>query len=185
MISGSIKTKRNYSTRNTETIKSGEKAFFDDAKRKAQQSKKKTSYKEKVAKGCDYEAFVSDYYKAQGYVVYEHGKEKGREDGGIDIIVMKDKMIYFLQCKNWSENHRYKITHKDIKVFRTEARDFITSNGLFEARQDDIRLRFVVSGNILDKSALYALEGDKNLDYEILKMNNDDYKSTNQKEHNA
>ena len=95
---------------------------------KENQQFKATTPKEK---GNRYEAFIADHYRRLGYVVWEHGKEKGRKDRGIDLIVKKGKEVTFIQCKNWKESTRFKIDHKEVKASRTEAKAFMKENPLF------------------------------------------------------
>jgi len=120
-------------------------------------------------KGTKYEAFVAEYYRKKGYVVWEHGKEKGKLDQGIDLIVKKKKEILFIQCKNWKENSRFKIDHKELKASRTEAREFMKKNPLFKNYQ--IKFRYTLSSNCMHLSALMYMQENKELfDYEVIGM---------------
>ena len=120
-------------------------------------------------KGDRYEAFVAEHYRKLGYVVWEHGKEKGRLDQGIDLIVKKKEEIFFIQCKNWKENSRFKIDHKEVKASRTEARQFMKKNPLFKNYK--IKFRYTLSTNCMHISALRYMDENKALfDYEIIHM---------------
>ncbi len=120
-------------------------------------------------KGNRYEAFIAEHYRRLGYVVWEHGKEKGRKDRGIDLIVKKGKEITFIQCKNWKENTRFKIDHKEVKASRTEARAFMKENPLFIGYK--VKFRYTLSSNCIHSSAIKYIEETKGLfDYEILPM---------------
>lgn len=134
--------------------------------------KNKTSYKEKIEKGALYEEFVALIYKANGYTIWEHGKDKGLKDMGIDLIVKKEKKIILIQCKNWNEDGKFKIDHKDIKVFRTEGRDFINKNEIFKGYE--LHLKYIISGDFIHQSAIYHIEEcnqeNKNISYEIIKI---------------
>lgn len=133
---------------------------------KEAQKIKATTPKEK---GDRYEEFIAQHYRGLGYFVWEHGKEKGRKDRGIDLIVKKNKEIIFIQCKNWKENTRFKIDHKEIKASRTEAREFMKDNPLFIGYKTI--LRYTLSGNFIHPSAIkYIEENSKILDYEVLRM---------------
>ena len=135
---------------------------------------KRTSYKEKVIKGKQYEEYVAKYYTEKGYTVWEHGKDKGRKDGGIDLIVKKDRELILIQCKNWQEDGKWKITHEHIKRLRTEGRDIVEDNPIFKSYES--KVRFTISGNFIHNSAIKYIEEaqkkGKHVDYEILKMEN-------------
>lgn len=120
-------------------------------------------------KGDRYEAFIAEYYKELGYFVWEHGKEKGRIDRGIDLIVKKKKEIIFIQCKNWKENSSFQIDHKEVKASRTEARAFMKDNPLFKGYE--MKFRYTLSNNCMHPSALKYIEETKGLfDYEVVVM---------------
>lgn len=119
-------------------------------------SVKKTTYNEKVEKGKAYEEFVAKYYEQLGYYVWEHGKEKGREDSGIDLIAKKDEEIIFMQCKNWSQSSSYKITHKELKSTRQDVMDYMEKNPIFKNYNQ--RIIYILSKDVLHKSACHYLE---------------------------
>jgi len=130
--------------------------------------------KSKKEKGEEYEAYIAKHYKSQGYVIWEHGKEKGRLDQGIDLIVKKNKEIIFIQCKNWNENTRFKIDHVRVKASRAEARQFMIDNPLFKGYKN--KFRYTLSSNCIAPSAIKYIEETNGLfDYEIIEM-----RSTNQ-----
>ena len=132
----------------------------------------KVTQKEKTFKGEVYEEFISIIYKANGFTIWEHGKEKGVLDGGIDLIVKKDKKIILIQCKNWNDKGKYKIDHKDIKVFRMEGLDFIEQNKIFKGYE--LHLKYILSGDFIHPSAIHHIEEcnkeHKNVSYEIIKL---------------
>ena len=113
---------------------------------------KKTSYKEKVKKGTEYEEFIARYYEKLGYYVWEHGKDKGRKDNGIDLIAKKNQEIIFMQCKNWSASSSYKISHKELKSTRQEVSDYIEKNQIFQSYNR--RIIYILSNDVLHKSAI-------------------------------
>ena len=121
---------------------------------------KKTTYKEKVDKGKAYEEFIAKYYEQLGYYVWEHGKDKGVKDNGIDLIAKKKTEILFIQCKNWSADSSYKITHEKLKSTRQDVSDYIEKNPIFK---DYIRrIIYILSNDVLHKSAYHYLEEQKN-----------------------
>jgi len=144
----------------------------EEPKQETSPQKNKTSYKEKIKKGALYEEYIALIYKANGYTIWEHGKDKGIKDMGIDLIVKKDKKIILIQCKNWNEEGKYKIDHKDIKVFRTEGRDFINKNEIFI--NYELHLKYIISGDFMHPSAIHHIEEcnqeNKNVSYEIIKI---------------
>ncbi|MDD2356705.1 MAG: restriction endonuclease [Thiovulaceae bacterium] len=54
-------------------------------------------------KGDMYEAYVAKFFREKGYFVWEYGKEKGIEDGGMDLFVKIGEFAYFVQCRNWEK----------------------------------------------------------------------------------
>jgi Holliday junction resolvase-like predicted endonuclease len=123
---------------------------------KKQKEVKKTTYQEKINKGMAYEEFVANHYKQLGYYVWEHGKEKGCKDNGIDLIAKKDKEIIFIQCKNWSATSSYKISHKELKSTRQDVSDYIEKNQIFKNYNQ--RIVYILSNDVLHKSAYHYLE---------------------------
>ena len=125
-----------------------------------------------IKKGQVYEEYIAKIYHKDGYSVWEHGKEMGRADLGIDLVATKDNEVILIQCKNWSTHHKYKITTKDIKAFRTDGRDFLDKN--FKYRDYDISLEFILSGDFIDKGAKVYIDvikkRGKKIDYKIIEM---------------
>ena len=112
---------------------------------------------------------MAKHYKKLGYFVWEHGKEKGKLDKSIDLIVKKEQELIFIQCKNWNEKGRFKIDHKEVKSTRMDATDFIEENPIFKGY--NFKLRYTLSGEILHPSAFKYIEEHNNiLDYEVLPM---------------
>lgn len=130
----------------------------------------KLSYQEKIQKGKDYEKFIYEHYKQCGYKVYDNGKINGKKDGGIDLIAIKEKEIIFIQCKNWKENTRYKIEHKDIKTFETDINNYLEKNPIFKTETYTKKTRYIVSGDILHTSALKYIKEKEYIDYEIIRI---------------
>jgi restriction system protein len=123
-----------------------------------------------VEKGYLYEKYIAEHYTRLGYFVWEHGKEKGRLDQGIDLIVKKDKEIIFIQCKNWKQNTRFKIDHVRIKASRAEARQFMLNNPLFKGYNN--KFRYTISNDCMHPSAIKYIEENNGLfDYEVIEMN--------------
>lgn len=136
-------------------------------KENVKESTKKT-YQDKKIRGDEYEEYIAEHYKKLGCHVIEHGKEKGVKDGGIDLIAKLGNEVILIQCKDWNENNSHKIDHKDIKVLRTDANDFLEKNPIY--KNCEIKLRYTLSGNFLHKSAEKHMEECKeDISYEIIK----------------
>ena len=133
---------------------------------------KKTSFKEKQLKGALYEEHVAKVYRSRGYHVSEYGKQQGKKDHGIDLIAKNKKHLVLIQCKNWNEEGKWKITHKDIKVFQTEARLFVENQPLLLGCQ--LTAMYSLSGDFIHVSAIKHLEEiqkiGKRVHYEIIRM---------------
>ena len=133
---------------------------------------KRTTQKEKINKGQEYEEYVAKVYRSRGYHVSEYGKQQGLLDHGIDLIAKKGKEIVLIQCKNWNENGKWEIKHKDIKAFQTDARTFVENKPLL--RSCLLTARYTISGDFMHQSAIKHIEEmqklGKRVDYEIVKM---------------
>lgn len=131
--------------------------------------KEPMTYNQKKEKGDDYEKKVAGYYKLDGYDIYLNGIKKGLEDGGIDIICKKDDKVILIQCKNWEDNHRYKIDHNKVKAFHSNCIRYIDENNLIK---ENTKLIYTVpSKNIFKPSAIKIFKDDYyNCRYEILKF---------------
>ena len=125
-----------------------------------------------IEKGSIYEEYIANKYRKKGYSVWEHGKEMGRADLGIDLVATQKNKMILIQCKNWSTKHKYKITNKDIKAFRTDALDFLDKN--YQYKNYDISLEFILSGDFIDKGAKVYInvikKRGKKINYKIIKM---------------
>ncbi|RRS30979.1 MAG: hypothetical protein P794_05010 [Epsilonproteobacteria bacterium (ex Lamellibrachia satsuma)] len=132
--------------------------------------RKKTSYKEKIIKGANFEKYVARYYDLLDYKIIEHGKIYGKKDQGIDIIAINEKETILIQCKNYNNNHKWKIRQKDIKAFRMNCIDFVNNNP--EYKKKNTNILFITSNDILDAGAKKyikekRMEG-KKIDYKII-----------------
>jgi Holliday junction resolvase-like predicted endonuclease len=65
--------------------------------------------------GDNYEKKVGKYYENKGYKVDYRGLRLNEEDGGIDIIAIKENETLLIQCKYWKKDKS--ITHSMIKEF--------------------------------------------------------------------
>lgn len=126
---------------------------------------------EKEEKGTKYEEYIANFFREQGYIVWEHGKEKGVEDSSIDLIIKKEKYIYFVQCKNWET---WKINHKEVKATRTDVREYLKKNqdiwGLIKNYKS--KILYITPKKCLTKGAYtYIQENNDIVEYQVIPMN--------------
>lgn len=115
--------------------------------------KKKLSPEERKEKGDVYEKKVGKEYENKGYSVIYNGLEKGRKDGGIDLICSKENEILLIQCKNWENS---KINYLHVKAFHSDCIKYIDENNL---DKNDISLKFVIPNfQIISNNAIYIFK---------------------------
>lgn len=141
--------------------------MVDDYSKFDKDRKEKTN-KEKIKKGHDFERYVAEHYKSIGYEVSLNGIIHGKKDNGIDIICSKENELILVQCKNWKENSKYKVTHLILKAFIGCCSEYVIKNQLFEKK---VAFHFVTSNNILDASAKKYLQECTTLEYKNLSFN--------------
>ncbi|MDD2790044.1 MAG: restriction endonuclease [Sulfurimonas sp.] len=127
-------------------------------------------------KGDSYEKFVANHFKELGYYVWEHGKEKGKLDGGIDLFIKKGNEVYFVQCKNW-EN--WKINHDTVQAVQTKVRNYMKENPNLTKllNGNDKKILYVMPKASLTKSAYaYIKTHSEILDFKIIPMNKENFK---------
>ena len=158
---------KNNQTYNQESAYSKEerkKAFEENRRKRAREH-----YQNIDKKGKEYELFVANHFRNLGYKVKEHGLIYGKEDGGIDVIAMKNKEISLIQCKNWKKDSKEKITHKDMGDFIGKTQVFLEKNR-DKAEGYTIKGLFVTSNDVLDSSARYFLRDNNLVEHMILPM---------------
>ena len=97
-------------------------------------------YKRNKQKGDEYEFFVANLYKDDGYKIYMNGYNKGVKDEGIDIIAHKGNEALLIQCKNWKNPPK----QRDLKVFIADCDLYIQKNQKF-LKNKKIRKIFATS----------------------------------------
>ena len=97
-------------------------------------------YKRNKQKGDEYEFFVANLYKDDGYKIYMNGYNKGFKDEGIDIIAHKGNEALLIQCKNWKNPPK----QRDLKVFIVDCDLYIQKNQKF-LKNKKIRKIFATS----------------------------------------
>ncbi len=136
---------------------------------KTLQENRKNMYKDNVRKGRDYELFVTDHFRKQGYQIKPFGILNGRKDKGIDVIIKKNKEITLIQCKNWKADSSYKVKHKDLKEFLGNTTAFL-ENHKDKADGYTIKRLYVTSNDVLDNSARYFLRDNKIVEHRVIPM---------------
>lgn len=132
--------------------------------------KEKMTQKEKEEKGAVYEQYIAEHFRKDGFYVWEHGKEKGKLDSGIDLFIKKEKEVYFVQCKNW-EN--WKINHDTVQAIQTKVRNYMKNNEAFTQllKNSNKKILYVMPKPILTKAAYaYIKENENILEYQIIEM---------------
>lgn len=125
----------------------------------------KKHLKSLIKKGNNYEKYVAEHYKSNGYEVILNGIIQGKKDNGIDIICNKNNELILIQCKNWNENCKYRINHEKLKAFIGSCTEYVNEHKLFDK---NIKLKFISSNYILDESGKRFLEKSNTLDYKVL-----------------
>lgn len=97
-------------------------------------------YKRNKQKGDEYEFFVANLYKDDGYKIYMNGYNKGFKDESIDIIAHKGNEALLIQCKNWKNPPK----QRDLKVFIADCDLYIQKNQKF-LKNKKIRKIFATS----------------------------------------
>ncbi|WP_321777804.1 restriction endonuclease [Sulfurimonas sp.] len=115
----------------------------------------KLTNEQKKEKGNKYETYICKHFEKEGYLTVPHGKNHGKKDDGIDIILKRDKKILFIQCKDWNIKNKHRIDSKEIQYTRMNVRDYIEKNKIFEMY--DWKILYVTSDDILDDSGEYKI----------------------------
>lgn len=134
------------------------KGFKNSIKINTKQTKIIHSNKEK---GDEYEIFIAKHFREQGYTIAEHGIDNGVKDHGIDIIAKKDKDILFIQCKNWSVNHKIKVKDKEIKVTRQDVQDYKEKHPLYTMYKT--KIIYIMSENVLHGSGYHYIQNNSDV----------------------
>lgn len=80
----------------------------------------------------DFERLVGEYYRRKDFLVTHMGGDG--PDGGIDLVLRKDKELYLVQCKQWKA---YKVGVKPVEEFygvmskRGAAGGYFVTSGVF------------------------------------------------------
>jgi hypothetical protein len=124
----------------------------------------------KKQKGDRYEEYVASYFRSIDYYVWEHGKEKGVRDGGIDLFIKRGEEAFFVQCKNWET---WKVDDKTIKATQTDVRNYMYQNPILTKLLNGKKKKilYVTSKECLTKGAYrYIKENREIIEYQVIPM---------------
>ena len=133
-------------------------------------NKPKMTKAAKKKKGAEYEKYIADFFREQGYYVWEHGKEKGVKDKNIDLFIKKEKKIYFVQCKNWET---WKIDHNKIKATRMDILDYLEEDKILKEMINNYnwKILYITSKECLTKGAYKYIQENKDIiEYQVIPM---------------
>lgn len=124
-------------------------------------------------KGDMYEAYVANFFREKGYYVYEHGKEKGVKDGGMDLFVKMGKFVYFVQCRDWEkwDKKEWQINQDTVLAAQKKIENLLQKedtlrNIISECQQ---KILYVTSKDILDAGAKkYIKEYNEIIEHHII-----------------
>ncbi len=167
-----------------ESIKKYEKEIATDKKRLSDNNEKpinlynsiknnksslnrKQMYKDNKKKGRDYELFILKYFEKQGYKTKDNSFVNGKKDNGIDLIILKNKEITLIQCKNWKKDSSYKIKHRHLKEFLGNTTAFLYNNKE-KAKGYKIKRMYITSNDVLDNSAKHFLNNNSILEHRVI-----------------
>ena len=126
---------------------------------------KKSTYKDNIDKGKDYEKFVGKHIESFDFEVDYRGLRMGKKDGGIDLIAKKNNTYVLIQCKNWSKR---KVKQKEIRVFVADYYIYLDEHP--ELKDKKTKAYFYVSNDLYDLGAKKYAEEKDFLELRVLKM---------------
>jgi len=118
-------------------------------------------------KGDKYEKYIAKVYRHNGFRVWEHGLEKGYKDLGIDLVAYKNNSVILIQCKDWQEKGRWRISVKHIKKLESDANNFLDKNR--DLNHKNIYLKYIISGNFINSNAIEYINSKSYLSYQVIK----------------
>ena len=141
--------------------------LYNSIKKNSSSLNRKQMYKDNIKKGKEYELFIIDYFKKQGYQIKPFGILYGKNDKGIDVIIKKNKEITLIQCRNWKKDSSYKIKHKHLKEFLGNTTAFLDNNKE-KAEGYIIKRMYITSNDVLDNSAKHFLKNNSILEHRVI-----------------
>lgn len=111
----------------------------------------------------DYCAFVVDYYRSLGFIVWEYNKEAEHTQSEIHLIIKKEQEIFFIQCRN----DNLTLNPKSIHNFEEQSQTLMNEHQIFSHYR--VRLLYTMSSLQLDEKAYKYIKSSNNINYEIVK----------------
>jgi hypothetical protein len=113
----------------------------------------------------DYKSFVANYYKVQGYTVWEYSKDREIPNSEkLNLVLKKSKEIILVQCKN----NKINIDKEQVIDFEAQSEAFLGEHQIF--KNYNIRLRYTMAGLFLEEDAYeYIKQHSDTIDYDIVK----------------
>jgi len=140
------------------------KILISNIEKVKQENKSKIAktYKEKKDKGDSYEDYIAEYFRNLGHTVWEHGKEKGVNDGGLDLFIKDGRTIYFVQCKNWDS---WKINLDKVQAIQTKMRNILIQKPQWAKLMKDYekKIMYVAPKDCLTKGAYKYIQDNKHI----------------------
>jgi len=126
----------------------------------------KQEYTRKINAGTDYERYIAQKYIESGYTVIFNGIDKGKLDGGIDLIAIKEDKTILIQCKNWQDTGYEEIYDRDIRAFFGDCFKYILDHSLINKR---VGMHYIVANEeSINKSTKEYLKRNTNLKYKCI-----------------
>jgi len=135
-----------------------------------QPKQEESTFAKKPFVGNEYEDYLSERFKKLGYSIWEHSKDENMKHLAINIIAKNKKELLLIQCKEWDNKDKEKLSIDSIKAFRTDANDFVELNPLFQNYK--LKLLLILSKDMIQESAKAYIEDlkkrEKQIDYQVI-----------------
>lgn len=117
----------------------------------------KTERINKKELGNKYELQIGEYFKSQDFKVFYNGINKGKLDGGIDLIAWSSQKVLLIQCKNHKEQIKQDLIRKfigDCAIYENKYKDKIKNREI---------KRIFVSNSTADYGAMQFINQNKDI----------------------
>lgn len=88
----------------------------------------KISIDEKIKNSKIYKEYIKNKLIEANFTIIEHKDTINKNKYDIDLIAKIQKIIYFIHCKDYSNNRIHKITNKEVKIFEKNCNKFYIEN---------------------------------------------------------
>ncbi len=116
-------------------------------------------------KNDKYRIFVAGHYKLEGYDVSLNNQKKDDNYNELDIICKKDDTVIFLKTESLERDEQSTINLSRLENFVYSCEKYIKDKNILDK---NIKLRLVISNDILDYPEIKYIKQVKNFDYEVL-----------------